>query len=156
MTSGDNQQETLLYYLVGFVDGEGSFNVSIRRHRDYRTNWKTSLTFNVSQKGRKVLDLLKKTLKCGYVRRRWDGIHYYEVVKFSDITKSIIPFFKKFRLKSEKEKDFEIFSKIAGLMTRKKHLTRNGIKLILRLREPMNKGGKNRRLKNKDILKEIK
>ena len=39
------------YYLAGFSDGEGSFNISIRKHPGYKLGWKTSLTFNVSQKG---------------------------------------------------------------------------------------------------------
>jgi len=62
MSSRDNQQETLFYYLVGFVDGEGSFNVSIRKHLDYRIKWKTSLTFNVSQRERRFYLFLRECL----------------------------------------------------------------------------------------------
>ena len=36
------------YYLAGFTDGEGSFNVSFRPRKDYPIPWKVSVSFNVS------------------------------------------------------------------------------------------------------------
>ena len=95
-------------------------------------------------------------LKCGYVRQRKNGICYFEVVKLKDIIDRVIPFFREFPLRSEKKIDFEIFSEIAEMIEKKQHLTKKGIKKILKLRELMNKGGKNRRLKIEDIFKNIK
>lgn len=162
VSSGDNQQETnrwlkkiasdIGYYISGFVDGEGSFNISIRKHPGYKLGWKTSLTFNVSQKGVQSLELLKNTFQCGYVRKRWDNLHYFEIVEFEKIMSRVIPFFKRFKLRSEKEKDFQIFRKVAYLMKNGEHLTVNGIIKILELRRPMNYGGKNRRLKVEEII----
>ena len=166
VSSGDNQQETVSwlkevsidigYYISGFVDGEGSFNISIRKHPGYKLGWKTSLTFNVSQKGSKSLILLKNTFNCGYVRKRWDNLHYFEIVEFEKIILRVIPFFDKFNLRSEKEKDFQIFKQVAYLMKNGEHLTMNGIVKILELREPMNYGGKNRRLKIQEIIASLK
>jgi len=162
VSSGDNQQETakwlekvasdIGYYISGFVDGEGSFNISIRKHPGYKLGWKTSLTFNVSQKGAQSLELLKATFQCGYVRKRWDNIHYFEIVEFEKIISRVIPFFQKYKLRSEKGKDFQIFSNVAVLMKNGEHLTANGIIKILELRKPMNYGGKNRRLKIQEII----
>jgi len=162
VSSGDNQQETVRwlenipsdvgYYISGFVDGEGSFNISVRKHPGYRLGWKTSLAFNVSQKGALSLELLRRTFKCGYVRKRWDGLHYFEVVELEKIIAKVIPFFDKFQLRSEKIKDFRIFKEAAKLMEKGEHLTKTGIIRILKLREPMNYGGKNRRLDIKVII----
>ena len=55
--------DSIGYYFAGFVDGEGSFNVSFRRRPDYKLPWKVSLCLNVSQKDRSVLALLKRHLK---------------------------------------------------------------------------------------------
>ena len=95
VSGGDNQQETAKWlekipsdignYISGFVDGEGSFNISIRRHPGYKLGWKTSLTFNVSQKGAKSLELIHSTFNCGYVRKRWDNLHYFEIVEFEKV-----------------------------------------------------------------------
>jgi len=162
VTSGDNQQETIRWlekipndighYISGFVDGEGSFNISIRRHPGYKLGWKTSLTFNVSQKGFRSLKLLNRIFQCGYVRKRWDNLHYFEILDFKKIVSRVIPFFTKFQLRSEKRRDFLIFRRVAELVKEGKHLTANGIKKILELRQPMNYGGKNRRLKAQVIL----
>ena len=61
-SGADNQQERpgssswldqipndLGNWVAGFVDGEGSFNVPIRRERDRGLPWRVSLSFNVSQ-----------------------------------------------------------------------------------------------------------
>ena len=54
-TSVDNIPNNIGYYLSGFADGEGSFNVSIiNRKKDYRHGWKVTLSFNISQKDNSV------------------------------------------------------------------------------------------------------
>ncbi len=40
------------YYLAGFSDGEGSFNVSFRPRNDFTPTWKVSACFNIPQKDR--------------------------------------------------------------------------------------------------------
>ena len=50
------------YYLAGFTDGEGSFNISFRPRQDYPIPWKVSVSFNVSQKDRVILALFKRYL----------------------------------------------------------------------------------------------
>ena len=36
--------EDIGWYLSGFADGEGSFNVTIMKRRDYKTGWKVCLS----------------------------------------------------------------------------------------------------------------
>jgi len=93
-SGADNQQERpsssnwldripsdLGNWVAGFVDGEGSFNVPIRRERDRGLPWRVSLSFNVSQIGRELPELLKTVFGVGTVRDRGDGIHYFEVTR---------------------------------------------------------------------------
>jgi hypothetical protein len=134
------------YYLAGFADGEGSFNVSFRQRKDYRVPWKVSLCFNVSQKDRVILTLFKRHLKCGTLREREDGIWYYEVNNLNAIYEHVIPFFERFRfLSAKKKRDFAKFKKIARMMKEGRHLTEDGIREILRIRSEMNDGGAGRR-----------
>src|ERR1700691_6529984 len=71
-TGADNQQERpsssswldqipcdLGNWVAGFVDGEGSFNVPIRRERDRGLPWRVSLSVNVSQIGQELPELLR-------------------------------------------------------------------------------------------------
>lgn len=134
------------YYLAGFADGEGSFNVSFRPRADYQTPWKVSLCFNVSQKDRVILALFKRYLGCGTIRGRPDGVWYYEVNNLNAIWDNVIPFFERFRfLSAKKKRDFAKFKKIARLVREGKHQTEEGIRNILRIRAGMNDGGAGRR-----------
>ena len=143
------------YYLAGFTDGEGSFNVSFRRRQDYKMPWKISLCFNVSQKDKVILALFKRHLGCGTLRSRPDGVWYYEVNNFNAIREKVIPFFKKYKfLSAKKKRDFAKFCKIARIVEKGEHLTKEGVKEILEIRREMNDGGK-RKYSEKEILKEI-
>jgi hypothetical protein len=143
------------WYLSGFTDGEGSFNVALRKREDYCLGWKVSLCFNVSQKERQILALFKRYLGCGTLRERKDGIVYYEVNNFNAIWNNIIPFFEKFDfMSSKKKRDFSKFKKIAKIVKEGKHLTKEGLIEILKLREDMNEGGK-REHKYYEVIRDL-
>jgi hypothetical protein len=143
------------YYLTGFADGEGSFNISFRKRDDYKNFWKISACFNILQKDPVILALFKKHLKCGTMRQRQDGIWYYEVNNLNSICENVIPFFECFAFLSAKKKnDFSKFKKIVYMLKEEKHLDGEGIKEIMKLRDMMNDGGK-RKYTEEEILKEI-
>ena len=140
------------FYLAGFADGEGSFNVSFRKRKDYKIPWKISLCFNVSQKDKVILALFKKHLECGTLRDRSDGVWYYEVNNQKSIVNNVIPFFKEYVfLSSKKKRDFSKFILISNLIESGEHLEKDGIIQILKIRKNMNDGGK-RKYSEEEIL----
>ena len=64
------------------------------------------------------------------------------IVKYSDITNLIIPFFKKYPVLGIKENDFSDWCKVAKLMNDGSHLTNEGLNLIRTIKDGMNKGRK--------------
>jgi hypothetical protein len=143
------------YYLAGFTDGEGSFNISCRPRPDYSIPWKISVSFNVSQKDRVILALFKRYLGCGTLRGRPDGVWYYEVTHLRAVVENVIPFFERFPfLSAKKKRDFSKFKQIVALMQRQAHLTEGGLREILSIREGMNDGGK-RRYTHTEILESL-
>jgi hypothetical protein len=143
------------WYLAGFADGEGSFNISFRKRQDYGQPWKISLCFNISQKDRVILALFKRWFGCGTLRSRPDGVWYYEVNNHEAIVRSVIPFFKEFGfLSAKKKRDFSKFRSLARIISEKRHLTEEGIQEILTIRRDMNDGGK-RRYSEDEILSQI-
>ena len=143
------------YYIAGFTDGEGSFNVSFRPRNDYKLPWKVSLSFNISQRDRSILELFRSYLKCGTLRERKDGVVYYEVTNHNDLVEKIIPFFGKYDfLSAKKKRDFKKFKQIAKIISSQKHLEVDGIRKILEIRSDMNDGG-NRKYKDHTILKKL-
>lgn len=129
-------------YIAGFVDGEGSFNVSLRKSPDYRLGWQPVLSFNVSQKYLDILLVLKSVFMCGIIKRRkCDGLYSFDITNPKEIMLKVIPFFEKNRLLStNKRSSFELFKKIAILMANKEHLNESGLLKILQLREDLNPG----------------
>ncbi len=140
------------HYLAGFADGEGSFNVSFRPRAEFRIPWKVSLCFNISQREAPILALFKRWLGCGTMRQRRDGVWYFEVNNLGAIVANVIPFFERFGFRSaKKRRDFAKFKQLAKLLQEGRHLTREGVEEILRIRTDMNDGG-NRRYRDEEIL----
>src|SRR3989338_1460314 len=140
------------YYLAGFADGEGSFNVSFRPRQDYKLPWKISLCFNISQKDKVILTLYKRYLNCGTLRGRPDGVWYYEVNNFNAILDNVIPFYKRYNfLSAKKKRDFAKFCEMAEIIKRGEHIREEGIRKIIEIRREMNDGGK-RKYSEKEIL----
>lgn len=133
------------WYLAGFTDGEGSFNVSFRPRDDYVIPWKVSLCFNVSQRDEVILSLFKRHLGCGTMRQRADGVWYYEVNNLTAIIENVIPFFDRFGfLSAKKKRDYRKFKELAALLRAERQRTPEGIKEVLAIRRDMNDGGKRR------------
>lgn len=142
------------YYLAGFADGEGSFNVSLKKRSDHTMGWQVILCFNVSQKESYILSQFKKHLNCGKTIQRKDGLHMYNVNNPLAIKEKVIPFFRKYNFLSEtKKKNFSIFCRITDMVFEKKHLTKNGLKEIMSLREKLNEGkGRKRKYEMNDVI----
>lgn len=142
------------WYLSGFTDGEGSFNVSLKKVPDYILKWKIEPSFNVSQRDISNLILFKKVLGAGKIRRRKDGVFYFEVRNYKMIAERVIPFFEKFKFRSDtKIKNFLIFKNIIDAMVKGEHLNDKGLKNILLLREKLNEGrGRKRKYSYGDYI----
>src|SRR3989337_1632869 len=135
------------YYLAGFTDGEGSFNVSFRPRDDYKSPWKVSLCFNISQRDPVVLTLFKRHLRCGTMRQRHDGVWYYEVNNLIPIVENVIPFFERFGfLSAKKKRDFSKFKQLAQVIKAGRHHRREGGEEIFGIRRDMNDGGDRRKV----------
>ena len=156
MSSADNQQERLKtgHFLAGFVEGEGSFNISIRRKADYKVSWQVVLSFNVSQRDPSLLYLLKQTLDCGIIKKRFDGVYSFDVTTPADAIYKVIPFFQEFPLRSKyKIRNFNLFVKVAYLMKNGEHKTQEGLFNILSIREKINLGkGRTRKYSIFDVF----
>jgi hypothetical protein len=163
-SGADNQQERpsssswldaipydLGNWIAGFVDGEGSFNVPIRRERDRGLPWRVSLSFNVSQIGAELPELLQRVFGAGTVRGRGDGVYYFEVTRPCELVDRVFPFFDRFPLRGPKQHDLTSFREICELVQSAQHLSAPGITMVLALRKPMNRGGK-RRYSEDEIL----
>ena len=99
----------------------------------------------MQEKDRFLLEKVKNTLKCGAVyfqkeqRVNHAQCYRYSISSYSDVLKILIPFFKQYPLQSfSKQKNFELFCKVAKLVQSKDHLTKDGLERIRKLKAKMN------------------
>lgn len=136
-------------YVVGLVDGEGSFTVYVKnpdskKQVKRRTKVEPRFFLKLIEKDKKILDELKKFFGCGNVyfqkdtRPNHQNCYRYEVSNRHDLKKTIIPFFKSnsLRLRS-KNGDFEIFCRIFAMIMKNKHLEDSGLRKIFSLKQKM-------------------
>src|SRR5260370_23545719 len=104
----DLSREELGFFLAGFVEGEGSFNISLRRKADYKVNWQVVMSFNVSQKDPTLLYRLKEELGCGIIKvRKIDNLYSFDVTSPKDIIQKVIPYFQNYPvISASKRKNF--------------------------------------------------
>lgn len=132
-------------WICGFVEGEGSFVVSITKIKSSKnSSEQVRLFFKVTQhvKNIQVLYALKSYFQVGIVksqRRDVDQCWEFVVSRFEHITTKIIPFFEKYEMHSSKKFDFFRFRKVAIMMARKEHLTFEGLTKIKSIALRMNK-----------------
>ena len=147
--SADNQQERLkmIGWIVGYVDGEGCYSVSLFRNKTTKFGWQVFPEFVVTQgeKSKKSLEILIRFFKCGkiFLNKRYDNhnenLYRYCVRSKKDLTGTIIPFFKQNQLKTAKKEDFKIFAKIVEMMNKNEHSELKGMKKIAKMIEKMNR-----------------
>ena len=147
------------YYIAGFVDGEGSFHIAFQKRDDLKFGWQAVPEFHINQNftSRKVLEEIKKQLRCGYIkandaRGKRDKTLVYVVRDRKDLIQKIIPFFERFQLHTEKRKDFELFRKIVHMMEKSDHAKIEDFKKIVQFAYSMNANGIYRKRKMEDIL----
>lgn len=129
-------------WIVGFVDGEGCFHVSINPHSEMTVGFKVLPEFTVVQHKNdvQILHALKAHFGCGVVRTNHGDRMAYRVRGIEHLLKTIIPFFEKHELKTKKKIDFINFRRVLLKMENGDHLTLEGIEEIRGLKSKMNRG----------------
>lgn len=159
-----NQQERPGFeqWVVGFVDGEGCFSISVVKNAGCRLGWQVQHEFSVSQAepSRAILNELIEFFGCGAVieNNRYDNHHYrmlrYSVKRRYDLTERIIPFFEAQPLLTAKRADFEAFRTVTSMMMQGRHLTREGLAAIAEITQTMNRKQRSRYLESSETIRQ--
>jgi hypothetical protein len=113
-SGADNQQETAVpclvlepNWIVGFVDGEGCFSVSVHRNSMMHRHggWQLQPVFQIyqHQDHREVLEAMVPTFGCGRVRSKGprSSVLTYSVESLRDLEARVLPFFERHPLVCE-------------------------------------------------------
>lgn|SRR5665811_1023666 len=159
----ENQQERPGFeqWIVGFVDGEGCFSISVVRNRGCRLGWQVQHEFSVTQaaSSRNALEGLGRYFECGRIieNSRHDNhrepLLRYSVKRRAELVERIIPFFEDNPLITAKRTDFTKFAAVVHSMERREHLELSGLEGIARTTETMNRKQRSRYLESSEAIR---
>jgi uncharacterized protein YlzI (FlbEa/FlbD family) len=159
--SADNQQERLdINWIVGFVDGEGCFHISINKIDKMSLGWQVLPEFRIVQNedNEQVLHKIQEYFGFGKVtlnRKDHHGIRKEYRVRGLENLNELTRFFHKYALQTKTKKEsFEIFSTVIKMMNNKEHLTKEGLNKIAKMVTLMNRKPKLKYLESSETIRQ--
>ena len=128
-------------YISGFIDGKGSFIASISADSTCKSGYRLKLTFQIGlhKKDKVLLELIKEFFGVGQITELNFKSFQYRVSSLEGL-KVIIEHLDKYPILTEKFADYQLFKQIFKLMLENQHLTSQGLKKILLIKNLLNKG----------------
>ena len=129
-------------WVTGLTDAEGSFIISIYKRKE-TNKWQINPFFQLwlETKDLSILEGLKDFFGVGILNTRENkGVTSFSVTKINDLMNVVIPHFSNFPLQTQKKVDFDFGVKIVELISKKEHLTPEGVLKIFSLKSVLNKG----------------
>jgi len=129
-------------WVAGFTSGEGCFFVKITKGRN-KVGMGIQLVFQVAQhiRDEELIKSLVTYFGCGrYVvpsKKEWG---YFQCTKFEDNYNIILEFFLKHPIRGIKAKDFDDWVKVAEIIKKEGHRTKEGSSEIIKIKAGMNTG----------------
>ena len=116
---------TILAYIAGFLDGDGSIFFQIVPRKDYQQKFqiRSSIAFYQKTKYVEILDWLKEIFGCGYIRHRKTGMSDYTIVDSREVYRILKLLQPYVRLKKKQvELGLEILERLKNKKTNKDFL----------------------------------
>ncbi len=137
-------------YVSGFIDGEGSFSISIGKHRTLKRGLEVRPEFEIELRkdDQEILERLLITIgsgriyDCSYDRYGWYPHVKYKITSIWEMKKYLFPFLDRHPLQAKKAKSYQIFREIVLMVCDKKHLDDRGFNKIVKLRDCLRAMGK--------------
>ena len=129
-------------WLAGFTSGEGCFFIFVHKALTHKSGFQVQLVFQITQHSRDyiLIQSLISYLGCGKLVTSSDSKVQFRVEKFFDNFEKILKFFYNHKIQGIKLEDFKDWCKVAKLMQDKQHLSPEGLKKIVKIKQGMNKG----------------
>jgi hypothetical protein len=161
----DNQQERLSsqeqrrWWLAGFVEGEGSVCVSLKRHPTAAFGYLVQPEFFLYQhrNRRKLLEMAAEEFGSGSIFPK-PGNEDVLVLKITDrrvLRDVVVPFLQSYMRLSARVADYAIFATVVDLVNQGRQRTLDGIVELVGLAYTINGNGKNRRRPQNEVLDRI-
>ena len=160
MSNKDIRNPMYLYFLGGFVEGEGSNSVSMSVHKNFKYGINIQPVFNVSQhkNGLDILYSFKELFNCGSVVEKSGSpdIYVYTLKGYKQIIKHVLPFLETYvQIFSCKKEEYSIFKEIVIQSSEGKQQNKDTLIEMVKLSYKFQGKGKNRKRDLSEILQII-
>lgn len=137
-------------YVAGFIDGEGSFSISIGKHKTLRRGFEVRPEFEIELRkdDQEILERILVTIgigriyDCSYERYGWYPHVKYKITSIWDLKEYLFPLLDKYPLLAKKRKSYLLFKQIVSMVCTKEHLSDKGFNKIVKLRDELRALGK--------------
>lgn len=147
------------YFLAGFIEGEGSFCVSIKKHPASRFGYLIDPEFFIYQhvKGEKILQLAKEIFATGriYPKSGNRNVLVFAIDNRRSIREKVIPFLDRYLIETAKFEEYMLFKTIVSSLENKEHSTKKGLVKIVKLAYRVKGKGKARKRPLRVVIDEI-
>ena len=129
------------WWVTGFIDGEGSFHVSVRKNKDSNLGWLVEQRFTIGLhvKDKAILQEILSYLVVGKISKQGTKSVQLVVISSKEL-EAVIKHFNNYPLLTTKWADFKLFLRIYEMKIRKEHLTLEGLRQIIEIKAAMNLG----------------
>ncbi len=128
-------------WMAGFVSGDGSFYLTIRKSHELKVGYRAEVGFQITQHSRDqvFMESFISYFNCGKIKKDTrHSVLYFTVSNFTHLIERIIPFFQEHKVLGVKFLDYEDWCKAAEIIKTKAHLTTEGINELRKLQDGMN------------------
>jgi hypothetical protein len=149
-----------LYFLGGFVEGEGSMSVSVTIHKDFKYGINIQPIFNVTQhkNGLNILNSYKELFNAGSIVQKSGSpdIYVYTLKGYKQIIKLVLPFLETYLCPfSCKMEEYSIFKEIVMQSSEGKQRNKETLIELVKLSYQLTGKGKTRKRELSEILEII-
>lgn len=146
-----------LYFLGGFVEGEGSISVSVSIHKDFKYGVNIQPIFNVTQhkKGLDILNSFKELFGTGSITKKSgsENVYVYTMKGYKKIIKFILPFLETYVCPfSCKIEEYSIFKDIVLQSSEGKQTKKETLIELVKLSYKLTGKGKTRKRNLSEII----
>ena len=160
MLKRDINNINYLYFLGGFVEGEGSMSVSVTIHKDFKYGVNIQPIFNVTQhkNGLNILNSYKELFNAGSIVQKSGSpdIYAYTLKGYKQIIKLVLPFLETYLCPfSCKMEEYNIFKEVVLQSSEGKQKNKESLIELVKLSYKLTGKGKTRKRELSEILEII-
>jgi hypothetical protein len=130
-------------WVVGFIDGEGTFHVAIQKNSTMALGYQVQLQFAITQhiRDEELMSKFPQFFNCGYIAGDGDTKKQFRIRDFKKMD-HLFELIDHYPLLTQKRLDAEAFRQVHAMMCKGLHLTSGGLADIRVIKDTMNRARK--------------